>query len=334
MSSIAAAGSTSTFPKQRNGSALGGDDAHVEERVTRLPRRHVRDRRRRPSRGRRTARTGSRPTTLGRGEQRDARLSRIVSRDPSRSGSRHFCPEFTQSVPCSIPRASCRHTADGMDEDVHRDADLEPTRRRACVGRRRRRGPRGRRPGLRRGACGLERDDRPPSRRDRPVPHDGRRGRGGHVRPGRTASPSRSAAAATTSPATPCPTAAVMVDLSPMHGVRVDPERARAFGRGRRHLGRRRRATQEFGLATPGGPDLGHRRRRADAERRDRLAARPVRPGDRQPRVGGGRHRRRPRRCARARPRTRTCSGRSAAAAATSASSPSSSSPCTRSGRP
>jgi FAD/FMN-containing dehydrogenase len=45
----------------------------------------------------------------------------------------------------------------------------------------------------------------------------------------------------------------VMVDLSLMNGVSVDPERARAFVQGGATWAAVDRATQEFGLATPGG---------------------------------------------------------------------------------
>ena len=90
-------------------------------------------------------------------------------------------------------------------------------------------------------------------------------------------------------------------------------------------------ATNEHGLATPGRDHLDHRRRRADARRRDRPPDAGARPLDRQ-------HPRRRRSCSRTaassrrtRTRTRTCSGRSAAAAATSASSPRSRPGCTRS---
>ena len=112
----------------------------------------------------------------------------------------------------------------------------------------------------------------------------------------------------------------VMVDLSPMSAVRVDPERARAFVEGGATWGDVDRATQAFGLATPGGlisdtgvggltlsGGIGWLRSRYG------LAIDNL--------VGGGRrHRRRPASCTRARPRTPTCSGRCAAAAATSAS--------------
>jgi len=46
---------------------------------------------------------------------------------------------------------------------------------------------------------------------------------------------------------------AVMVDLSPMNGVRVDPGQARAIVEGGATWAAVDRATQEFGLATPGG---------------------------------------------------------------------------------
>ena len=45
----------------------------------------------------------------------------------------------------------------------------------------------------------------------------------------------------------------VMIDLSPTRGVRVDPERRRAFVEGGATWGDVDRATQAFGLATPGG---------------------------------------------------------------------------------
>ncbi len=45
----------------------------------------------------------------------------------------------------------------------------------------------------------------------------------------------------------------VMIDLSPMRGVRVDPEGRRAFVEGGATWGDVDRATQAFGLATPGG---------------------------------------------------------------------------------
>ena len=58
-------------------------------------------------------------------------------------------------------------------------------------------------------------------------------------------------------------------------------------------------ATQEHGLAVPGRPDLPHRRRRAHARRRPRLADAPPRPDDRLAAGGRGRARRRRRSCAR-----------------------------------
>ena len=78
---------------------------------------------------------------------------------------------------------------------------------------------------------------------------------------------------------------------------------------------------------------LHHRRRRAHARRRLRLAEPQVRPDRRQPDLGRRRDRRRRAGARERRTRTRTCSGRCAAAAATSASSPRSSSGCTPSGR-
>ena len=83
----------------------------------------------------------------------------------------------------------------------------------------------------------------------------------------------------------------VMIDLSAMRGVRVDPERRRARVEGGALWRDVDRETQAFALAVPGRPDLGYRRRRPHPERRHRLAAQPSRPQHRQPRVGRGRHR-------------------------------------------
>ena len=115
-----------------------------------------------------------------------------------------------------------------------------------------------------------------------------------------TACRSRSAAAGTTSPATPSPTARdgrPVADAATCGSTRSAPVAPR---RGRRHVGRRRPGDAGVRTRDARRPDLGYRRRRADAERRHRLAAQPVRAGDRQPRGGRGRHRRRPRSCARA----------------------------------
>ena len=81
----------------------------------------------------------------------------------------------------------------------------------------------------------------------------------------------------------------VMVDLSPMNAVRVDPEGARAVVDGGATWAAVDRATQEFGLATPGGLISDTGRRWADAERGHRLAPKPIRSGDRQSRVRRGR---------------------------------------------
>ena len=97
----------------------------------------------------------------------------------------------------------------------------------------------------------------------------------------------------------------VMIDLSAMRGVRVDPERRRAWVEGGATWRDVDRETQAFGARDARRPDLGHRRRRPHPERRHRLAAQPPRPEHRQPRVGRGRHRGRARR-----PRRRRTRGR------------------------
>ena len=117
-----------------------------------------------------------------------------------------------------------------------------------------------------------------------------------------------------------------MIDLTPMGAVRVDPERRRACGRGRRPPARPRPG----GRAARAGDDrrqrVAHGRRRADARRWHGLARPPVRARVRQRRALHGRHSRRRGGPRDGRRRTPICSGASAAAAATSASSPSSSS--------
>ena len=125
----------------------------------------------------------------------------------------------------------------------------------------------------------------------------------------------------------------LVIDLSPMRGVRVDPAATHRPRPGRRHLGRRRPRDPALRAGHAGRRRLLDRRRRADPARRLGLAAAQVRLLRRQPR---SRSTSSPptARCARpARPRTRTSSGRSAGPAATSGSSPPSSSGCTRSGR-
>ena len=49
------------------------------------------------------------------------------------------------------------------------------------------------------------------------------------------------------------PDGGLMIDLTPMGAVRVDPERERALGAGRRAAGRARRGDQAYGLATTAG---------------------------------------------------------------------------------
>ena len=240
-----ACGSTSMFPKQRNGSASAADDA--AGRGARRPalRSSCPGRRRRPSRGRRTARTGSQATSRA-----PRRVRRVAwperSPDPLLHRSSHFCPECMQSVSGCILRVARTLRRNDQSTEAMMDVAAGPEHRRVTgidaeaigalraavdgeviVARRSR---------LRRRPSRLERDDRPPTRRDRALPGDGRRGRRGHLRPRarparvrpRWRAQRRGHAVAD---------GGVMIDLSPMHAVRVDPEQRPRLRRGRRHVG-------------------------------------------------------------------------------------------------
>ena len=142
---------------------------------------------------------------------------------------------------------------------------------------------------------------------------------------------SRYAAARTASPASrPCD-GGVVLDLSPMKAVTVDPQRRRAVAQGGATWADFDHETQAFGLAIDRRPGLHHRARRIHARRGYRLAAAQARPDLRQPRLRRCGHRRRPAASMPAPSRTATCSGRCAVAAATSALSRRWSSRCIRS---
>ena len=112
----------------------------------------------------------------------------------------------------------------------------------------------------------------------------------------------------------------LMIDLSPMKGIRVDPARAHGAGPGRRDLGRARPRDAGVRPGHDRRPDLHDRHRRPHPRRRPRLADAQVRPRRRQPALGRRRHRRRAVPHRQRRPSTPTCSGGCAAAAATSGS--------------
>ena len=108
--------------------------------------------------------------------------------------------------------------------------------------------------------------------------------------PGRPSSRSPCAAAATTSPGSGRATAAIVVDLSPMQAVHVDPQARIATAEGGTLGATFDRETQAFGLATTLGIVSSTGISRPDARRRHRLAPAKARPHRRQPRRGRGRH--------------------------------------------
>ncbi len=83
----------------------------------------------------------------------------------------------------------------------------------------------------------------------------------------------------------------LMIDLSPMKSVRVDPVKLTARAEAGLTWGEYNRETQAFGLASTGGRGLDDRHRWADLGRRARLADGQARSQLRQPAVGRPRHR-------------------------------------------
>ncbi len=73
----------------------------------------------------------------------------------------------------------------------------------------------------------------------------------------------------------------IVIDLSPMKGIRVDPEARTARAQAGVLLGELDRETQAFGLAVLGRDRHPHRDRGADARRRHRLADAQARADDR-----------------------------------------------------
>ena len=141
----------------------------------------------------------------------------------------------------------------------------------------------------------VERRHRPPAGGDRPVRVDRRRRRRRRLRAGRRVWRSPSAAGRTASPGRAIGDG----------GVDDRPERAertsRSIREARRGAGRRRRAARRPRRSDPGARARRagrrrqpYRRRRAHARRRDGLADPQGRPEHRQPRLGRGRHGRRP----------------------------------------
>ena len=115
-----------------------------------------------------------------------------------------------------------------------------------------------------------------------------------------TTSRSPSDPAATARPGSRAPNGGLLVDLSGMRGVEVDPRTRTARVERRRAPRRARRRRPGARPRLPDRRRRPHRRRRADARWRSRPPAAPLRAHDRQPDGRRARHRRRP-----ARPRDR-----------------------------
>ena len=130
----------------------------------------------------------------------------------------------------------------------------------------------------------------------------------------------RSRAAVTTSRDSPSCDGGLMLDMSLMRGVWVDPRRRIARAQAGCLLGDVDRETQLHGLAAVLGFVSQHGHRRPHAGRRLRLPDAPLRLDQRQRPLDGGGDRGRAHRARERDARTPTCSGACAAAAATSAS--------------
>ena len=111
----------------------------------------------------------------------------------------------------------------------------------------------------------------------------------------------------------------IVIDLSRMRGVTVDPERRTAYAQRRRAARRAGRRGTGVRSRMPCRRGLPHRRRRSDARRRNGPPAAAIRAHDRQLACGGPRDGRRPDR-ARGGSRTPISSGASVAPARTSGS--------------
>ena len=148
-------------------------------------------------------------------------------------------------------------------------------------------GHRARPSGVRRGAQALQRDDRQAAAAHRAMRRCRRRDRGGEFRPRQQAARSPFAAAATTARVSASVDDGLVIDLSTMKGVRVDPKKQDGESGPGLHHRRRRSCDPGVRSGRAVRDHLDDRRRRADAERRARLSQPPIWPRRRQSARGG-----------------------------------------------
>ena len=147
---------------------------------------------------------------------------------------------------------------------------------------------------VRAGPAGLQRHDRQVSPSDRPLCGCRRRDRRRELRPRQRSAAGRARAAATTAAGLGVCDDGIVLDLSLMNGIRVDPDARTIRAEGGCTQGA---VNHAGGRLRPGGAGrsrIHDRHRRPDPGRRPRLSRPEVRPGHRQPSGGGRRAGRRP----------------------------------------